>query len=631
MFGLDCAVGERWSRFARDGDLPTAQDILREGACAPNCLAPLPTLTSTNWTTLATGAWPGTHGITDFNIHKPGQALNDCPQAFDSSDCEAEYIWNAAARAGKRSIVVNYPASWPSRLTDGVQVGGAGCEVTDWRIGLPAEDRKVSLAAEQLFSTEGEALSNAVVWPAGSPATFDLELAFNDALWPISGELTLRAEVDQQGDEPVLVITAAGNSAVLRAGAWSDTFACELSAGGQTRVAVFRLKLLELDPSRRLLRLFVTDLCSIDSLQHPESVVGDVSTLRGLPLASVGFDAFTLGWIDLNTMVELHEINTEWLADVSIRLMTEHRWDLYYIHMHAVDWFYHAGSVALNPRLNPDQAVRQAYEAAELRIYQAMDSAMGRILDAVEAPRLTVVVSDHGATSFTKLAPTAQILRDAGLLSLKPEAEDELEGGYTAPVVEVDWAATRAIPQRSCWVYVNLEGRDPDGAVPQDEYGSVQEQIIDALLSYRDPDTGLCPYSMVLRKQDARVLGLHGDRIGDVVYAVREEFSDEHGQILGTGRSSDFGSLECTLAFQGPGVARGVSLERTVWLTDVVPTICHIARLPIPHDSEGSVIHQMLERPDGLIEDLARAQDQLARLATAVQRRQALTHQPPLH
>ncbi len=630
LFGLDCAIGERWTRFALDGELPTAQRLLRSGTRAENCLSPLPTLTTTNWTTLATGAWPGTHGITDFNIHKPGQHLNDCPQAFDSSDCQAEYIWNAAARAGKRSVLVNYPSSWPSPLVNGVQVGGAGCEVTDWRIGLPAEERQVSLAAEQFFSTEGEPLSEPVQWGSESPAEFEFPFSFHDARWPIDDALILRAEV-LEDDGPCLRVTGAGHTATLRPGTWSETFACELNAGGRPRVAVFRLKLLDLDPSRRLLRLFVTDVCSIDGLEYPEHIAGDVATLDGLPLASMGFDPFTLGWIDLETMVELHEMSTTWIAEVSVRLLRENPWDLFYVHMHAVDWFYHLASVPLNPTLNRDESRRETYEAAELRIYKAMDSAIGRILETVEEPRVTVVVSDHGASSFTKLAPTAQILCDAGLLSFEPGGADAYDEGYTAPVVKVDWSQTRAIPQRSCWIYINLEGRDPAGIVPEAEYSQVQEAIIDALLSYRDPDTGLCPYSMVLRKQDARVLGLHGDRIGDVVYAVREEFSDEHGQILGTGQSSSgFGSLGCTLVMEGPGVKRGVSIDRTVWLTDVVPTICHIARLPIPVTAEGSVIYQLLERPDDLIEDLARARDQVDRLTTMMQRRQALTHQPPL-
>ena len=628
LFGLDCAIGERWAAYAAAGELPVAKRLLEDGAHAPNCLSPLPTLTTTNWTTLATGAWPGTHGITDFNMHQPGDPLDHTPQAFDSSNCQAEYIWNAAARAGKRTVLVNYPSSWPPALDHGVQVGGAGCEVTDWRIGLPAEDRKVSLAAEQLFSTEGEPLCTPVSWNPESDELV-LELGYADSLWPIEERIVLLARVDQVQGQPRLRVGVAGDSptATLGRGDWSQTLACEVTAGGRRRRAVFRVKLLDLDPARRLLRLFVTDLCSVDGLEHPDGALGDVALIDGLPLASVGFDALTLGWIDLETMLELHEINITWLEQASLRLLSAEDWDIFSIHLHAVDWFYHLASAHLSDTVELDPGKRTAYDAAELRIYQAMDAAIGSILSSVSDPRLAVVVSDHGATALAEHVPTQQILQRAGLLVLTEDVSLEAERGYMQPLT-VDWGKTLAVPQRSCWVYVNLQGRDPDGIVPPDQYAAVQDRIIDALLAYRDPATGLCPYSLVLRKQDARILGLHGDRIGDVVFAVREEFSDEHGQILGTASPPGFSSMPCTLVMSGPGVKQGVSIDRTVWLTDVVPTICHIARLPMPRDTEGAVIYQMLERPDGLLEDYDDAVDRLERLTNTIRRRQALTHQP---
>ena len=142
---------------------------------------------------------------------------------------------------------------------------------------------------------------------------------------------------------------------------------------------------------------------------------------------------------------------------------------------------------------------------------------------------------------------------------------------------------------------MNLKGREPYGIVPPEAYDDVCERVIDAMLAYRDPQTGLCPFSLVLRKNDARVLGLYGDAVGDVVYAVREEFSDEHGQSLGTGEwASGAGSLQCLFVLSGPGVKKGVTLERTVWLTDVAPTICHIVGLPVPRDADGGVIYQAL-------------------------------------
>ena len=46
---------------------------------------------------------------------------------------------------------------------------------------------------------------------------------------------------------------------------------------------------------------------------------------------------------------------------------------------------------------------------------------------------------------------------------------------------------------------------------------------------------------------------------------------------------------------RGPGIRRGVELERTVWLTDVVPTMCHLMGVPVPRHAEGAVIYQALE------------------------------------
>ena len=54
-------------------------------------------------------------------------------------------------------------------------------------------------------------------------------------------------------------------------------------------------------------------------------------------------------------------------------------------------------------------------------------------------------------------------------------------------------------------------------------------------------------------------------------------------------------SLRFTWVMAGPGVKRGARVERTVWLTDVCPTICHLADLPIPRDCEGAIAYQALE------------------------------------
>ena len=158
--------------------------------------------------------------------------------------------------------------------------------------------------------------------------------------------------------------------------------------------------------------------------------------------------------------------------------------------------------------------------------------------------------------------------------------------------------------QRSSYVYVNLKGRDPHGIVePGKEYEKVCDEVIKALYDYTDPVTGKKPVVFALRKEDARLIGLWGDRIGDVVFGTSGWFGRQHGAIVPTTCYGAWG-METLFAMSGPGVKKGHRLERNMWLTDVVPTICHLAELPVPRECEGAVLYQALVNPDGKNDEL---------------------------
>lgn len=160
-----------------------------------------------------------------------------------------------------------------------------------------------------------------------------------------------------------------------------------------------------------------------------------------------------------------------------------------------------------------------------------------------------------------------------------------------------DLSKSKAIAQRVCYVYVNLKSRYPEGIVEDKDYSVVQQEIIDALYAYRHPETGERAISLALSREDARLIGLHGDGIGDVVYAVRPEYSSQHGNILPTA-SWGIGSLHALLTFTGPGIKKGQRLARTCNIVDLVPTLCYGGNFPIPEQAEGSVIYQAFEDPN---------------------------------
>jgi len=68
LVGLDGANPAFVRYMIGKGELPNIQRIMREGVFAPYCLSSLPTSTPENWTTIATGAWNGTHKVMSFQV-----------------------------------------------------------------------------------------------------------------------------------------------------------------------------------------------------------------------------------------------------------------------------------------------------------------------------------------------------------------------------------------------------------------------------------------------------------------------------------------------------------------------------------------------------------------------------------
>ncbi len=616
LIGLDCAVPGRWREYAEAGLLPVGQRLLADGCLVAECLPAMPTLTTTNWATIATGAWPGTHGITDFNPYRLGDGFGDSPQGFDAREVRAEFLWEAAARAGRDSIVVNWPGSWPPReapreapVEYGVGeagearrpagaaapgrltlVGGAGIELNEWRIGLPGMERRVALAAEQRFSTRDEPGAQRVTLPPdGGP--FELPFAFRDAYDEVRSEVTLVCRVVARGDRPAVRFSLPGREealAELAAGEWSARLELPFSVGGATVTGAFRLKLRELAPGAGLFRLYVTDICRLAWLEEPAGVLGDATRFSGLPTPGVGWDSFGLGVIDLDTFVELTAMATTWLADVCAALVAERPCHLFCVHFHAIDSFYHLCSTKLDPSVTPDPDERRRYEVAEIAVYRQLDSAVGHILAAVDTPALTVLVSDHGATPAGAPLPLRRILAGAGLLTAEDRGAMDL--------ADIDWERTLAAPQGSCFVRLNVKGREPHGIVAPDAFEQVRRRVLQALLAYRDPATGSCPFSLVIPKEDALALGLYGDGVADIVYAVHPEFCEEHGQMLPqTTTGGGAWGMPALCLFSGAGARSGCVVEDRASLTDVAPTICHALGIPRPLQADGVLLSQLFD------------------------------------
>ena len=156
IIGLDCAQPQLMLDMIKDGYLPNMKKIIDNGFFADDCLCPLPTITPPNWTTIATGAYPGTHGVTDFHYQIPDTNPENANtrQAWDSSLVKVETLWDAAARAGKKSVVLTFPVSWPPKNENVTMYGGCGMVPGEMRYGLPFEEIEFALCQDFVVSTD---------------------------------------------------------------------------------------------------------------------------------------------------------------------------------------------------------------------------------------------------------------------------------------------------------------------------------------------------------------------------------------------------------------------------------------------------------------------------------------------
>lgn len=159
VLGVDGFEPSLAKKFMDQGKMPNLSQFVQKGACREDLmlLGAVPTVTPPMWTTLATGAYPNTHGITAFFNQHP-EKLETVIYALDSRMCKAEPLWNVLAESGYRTLVWHWPgSSWPPtskdphlHVVDGTQPTSInmGTAIVDWeKLGMASED-----VPELLFS-----------------------------------------------------------------------------------------------------------------------------------------------------------------------------------------------------------------------------------------------------------------------------------------------------------------------------------------------------------------------------------------------------------------------------------------------------------------------------------------------
>ncbi len=614
---------------------PNLARIAERGAVSP-ITATAPIDPATAWATFGTATRPSTHGCVGLRAYDPvtpvaidepsGDPRGDEDDALrtlgNRTDCE--WLWQAALRAGRKPVLVDFPGGWPASDTGHVTISGSG----------PMSSPDVRQSDACIFATREAKESQATnslrtCPPAGWANPPDSHRAPRETALIITGEADLEptpagwmtvADEDGTADtDPSLMycglliasepgegeddapydtlIICRGRDAEnpvarLGVGEWSDWIIDDLPGAPPDAQVRFKLSLRQLSAGGREISLLRTPLFSIDGWARPAEL-GDLMVEAALA-ESLQNAREPLGGI-------------AWMCDI---IGESCEWDVLFTHAPSP-----AG--ALHELLADGDAAREKIQD-ELA---ALDKFVGDVIGSHGDDALVAIVSPYAALPVTRCVWLAKWLIEAGLM--------EYDVDDASGKLWLDAPNSRAIladHPLAQGVWVNLQGREGGGIVSPEHYESTRSAIISALMSARDPLSGTCPVTAALRREDAASLGLDVDAAADVVYFLAPGYAcdprisstglvdaslvnadsvwDANGTVRGAhapylpgARLGDC-SVDGVLMLAGPSVREGFERRAPIDLTDVAPTLSWVMGFEPPASSEGRVAVDLLSACD---------------------------------
>ncbi|MFH1733167.1 MAG: alkaline phosphatase family protein [bacterium] len=270
--------------------------------------------------------------------------------------------------------------------------------------------------------------------------------------------------------------------------------------------------------------------------------------------------------------------------------------------------------------------------------FKQIDAYLGSMLDWAGAAARVVVLSDHGFGPVEAVWHLNDWLAAQGFLSFRPEtdeAERELKfsdrvnyavrrrllrqvkrlgmkGNWLEHSLDkiklntqnhidlggIDWTNTQAytgnVGEEYLPVYINLEGREPQGSVSFDQYHQVREEVLAAL------DRCQAPAVLTVHRaeeifdiEDARHSAAPDLVVETISSSVQSDFAYNQPEVYeNTGYRKACHRREGIFLLSGPDVApQQISAE----LCDIPATVLAWMGLPVPSNFSGRVLQELID------------------------------------
>lgn len=656
VLGVDGMDPRLTAKYVAEGKMPNIKTFIDRGAQREDLvmLGGMPTITPPMWTTLATGAYPNTHGITDF-YRQSKEDLDVIEYNLDSNFCKAEQIWNVFAENGKKTLVWHWPgSSWPPtsdspnlHVVDGSSPGNvnmsvaqieseyilnanvktkevtfqekgasganAMCIITDLQVnekkGINLTERLRSKKQHNIFLSAKDGQGNIgfspldiAVSPIKEPAGWvNAPADAKEFTLLYSGGLIRRPSLilkNEQGIYDKVAIYKSKKEPEPIAVCKNNEFVKDVideAIRDDKRFTVNRnMLILELAEDGTLLKMWISAAMDLnnDTLFYPKELHRKIIDNVGYPQPTS-----MLGSTNAKLIKECVSVNWsaagEWQAKTLNYLIDNEGYDVVISHFHNIDLQGHY--LMRHMEKGNEYLAAEAYREFVEDMYKQTDDYLGAFTHYLDEGWTIFVVSDHGLVCTANRPP---MLGDSNGVNVR--LMEEL--GFTAikkdengnDLKEIDWTKTKAIATRGNFITLNIKGRDKYGIVdPQDQY-MLEEEIITALYGYKHPETGHRVVSLAVRNKDAVLFGLGGPECGDIIYFLAEGYNYDHGDCLSTTLGRCDTSVSPIFVAAGPGIKENYKTKRVIREVDFAPTLAAVAGIRVPRECEGAPVYQIL-------------------------------------
>lgn len=674
LFASDGMRPDFVQRYSEAGLTPTFAELAAKGVVGDNGLTQaFPPNTGTGWASLSTGTWPGVHGSINNTFYRTGDAdFNNASSGFEPGILQAQSIAQSAEQYGKTVVSVQWtgtgglaPAingpvidfrssySYSTVLANYDLAADAGYQQVDLQ---PAEGwvnatESFSPALEQMLNLGSntpelnpDRTYALYIYDSTDDSTVNYDrLLVVPATENASVSDTASPVAAAEASPVAMEKDAATSVADLAVGDWQDV-KVTLTGDMDGLTAGFHLKLIDLSPDASQVRLYATSIsrniasfnsCEISSECADPNWFAEQLTAE-FP-SPTGSDYFPLehGLIDEDTYAEQGllsiDISKQHLSYIIDTLGITP--DLLMVGASVTDEFSHqflalitenGPNSTTNPRYDdvdndgqPDGRV-EAREGYIAEAYTQTDGLLAHTTSLLDEEPNVIVTSDHGFAPQWYSVNGSFVMAQAGLTPTEATGNCRMPDDADPATVLAKICATGA----SANIYVNLIDRENPGAVAEEDYDAVRQQIVDAFTGLTDPEN---PESAVvarvlLREEVAAEFGptaVHPSRTGDVVVILNPPYQFDAaapGQLISPssffgqhGYLPDLVDLDANINLHGTFIAAGPDFQSGTTLSgveaiDVAPTASFLLGVPGPSNASGVILYDALANGNSLSE-----------------------------